>query len=271
MTNGPNPANSRRQLLALFVWLLRALSLVALLSLSSLVHATQFRDCDDGLQLICADGDSLAPVDSTVFAGNPIFNKHFTVFLCWEPGAPGATGAPGSRWDEDDLREFANIVVDSLAGDVSGMAKSILDYFGEDAFASVDTLFGIQTKTGAPAGQDTTYTHFGIYIFDTCRVINATHEYVTAHIEGQDGQFLTPWEVARDAFAHSGSMFATTAGNVWIGAHRYSRASTKCALCFPHPSTAWMAPIRTRLPMIPRSAITEAALTTPRPARTRYP
>ncbi|MEZ4397462.1 MAG: T9SS type A sorting domain-containing protein [Candidatus Krumholzibacteriia bacterium] len=176
--------------------------MVALLSLSSLVHATQFRDCDDGLQLICADGDSLAPVDSTVFAGNPIFNKHFTVFLCWEPGAPGATGAPGSRWDEDDLREFANIVVDSLAGDVSGMAKSILDYFGEDAFASVDTLFGIQTKTGAPAGQDTTYTHFGIYIFDTCRVINATHEYVTAHIEGQDGQFLTPWEVARDAFAH---------------------------------------------------------------------
>jgi hypothetical protein len=97
----------------------------------------------------CSPGVTFTPVPASVFAAaNPIFNDHFDVFVCWDWEAAGAA------WNADSLRAFAAFIVHPGAGE-EGLAKTILDYFGEDTDPSLDhfAVTTILSGSNPPADQ----------------------------------------------------------------------------------------------------------------------
>lgn len=118
------------------------------------------------------------------------------------PFGRGRRGDLDAPWTDGQLREFASYIVNPAAGDKSGMAKAVLDYFGEDALPLNPYVFGITTG-GSPPHENITHTQFKIYIYDVAQQITAGENWLEVHIGGGGpGQYLTPWETARDAFAH---------------------------------------------------------------------
>ena len=162
--------------------------------------------------------DSFTLVHPSVFAGNPIFNDHFDVYVCWDYQAAGSN--PEDPWDEADLREFADSIINPVYGDERGRAKSILDYFGEDVDPS-PTHFAIRTTDPSDSNDDITYTRFKIFILDTARHISADDDWMTAHIDNGGGPVKRPWEVACDAFNHE---WQHVCHQSWKRSTRQSRA-----------------------------------------------
>ncbi|MBM4118478.1 T9SS type A sorting domain-containing protein [bacterium] len=176
-------------------------ALAVFLAAPAPVGAFLFRGCEDTPSLECASGEAPVSVEEyypAIFDSNPVFKNHFDVYVCWRPGTAEQPGAPYARWNVADLQEFANYIVDPRLGDEAGLAKLVLDYFGEDVFPANDH-FGINT---AVQGQNQDVGFFKIYLFDTCRWITAGVDYISAHIEGTGGQYLLPEVVAHDAFLH---------------------------------------------------------------------
>jgi hypothetical protein len=132
-------------------------------------------------------------LDNVFSTSNPIFNTHFDIFVCWDYTAGDAP------WNADSLRAFADSIINPSFGDERGMAKSILDYFGEDVNASSDS-FAVKTNMWTTA--DTTYTKFKVYMFDEARHIHAKEDWLSVHIDGGGGTWKSVWAVVRDAFAH---------------------------------------------------------------------
>jgi len=124
---------------------------------------------------------------------NTVFSANFDLYVCWDY----RSGDP--IWNVDSLRGFADLIVDSVAGDERGLAKTILDYFGEDTDPSSTSL--AITKAGSE--QDTTLYFFEIYLSDIEQYCHGCENWVAIHIRDTDtGSGLPVAAVAGDGFAH---------------------------------------------------------------------